>query len=1262
MPKDNSKGPLLRNTYILLSITALLGAFIALNYFVFTPRQESEFNKKAFRVMHEEADDLKQRIKAYADYFEKTKDAAMTFRGDTSTWKNYQPGAPAFSKGIRDIITLKKMPDAAKGDTCTSIEFVTDSVIFHFGKDASTVDGKEADDREQLVREQSQQSRRLKGDSSFVSSTRDSVFVQKKKDADSSNKKRSGPDTRIKLIDEIIQPIQAMHQQTFDYILLIKKVRDYSAPGKWRSERLIYKSPGLAIDNSIYVDSLLKKDAFRFATIHDMEVEGAKYKVFLLPFTFNGQNFYLAGFIEDQGYKIGSTASSSRAYLVLLVLLLSIIINLPTFKLFLLGKQENIVVTDIRMLLVSLTVAPVFFVMTLLIVKAYAISDAISTHIVVKLHSEIKKTFLGELDSMVAQLKQYDQNIDANDFTLKDTPATVNPSDAFFYPRIYKKFENVSWVEDSGYQIAKWTLLKQKFSYLNLSAREYFQTLKQGKGYMMKNDSIVIQPTLSWSTGEYSVNLATPSRREFDVGDKKKRAIFVMLDSKMYSTYHPVLPKPYRFVIIDKDGEVLFHSQSARALHENLFVECDNNQEVINAVQHSDSVFIPSVNIYDSDVKMLITPIKGLPFYLVGFYNKREQNFFVYHVSAFTFLCISVVLIALLVFLYIYYLMGRKSSPLLFLPGESDWMKPSEKKERYYKQLIVFFSLLIVLIVLVSIFIFRFCNSHWLILDMAVLSCFLATTGYYILKTGVPKQTPAEQISLSKLLYPHRKILVSFALVLVILSLAIIFYTESFWWLTIPWIFSIIVIAAVFKIGSVPTFRFLNRNYLQLYVTAIFLSIILISVLPTFVFFKYALEHEKYLQVKSRQIYLAEQIVKRSSFMDSSFNLTKILNYHKPEDTAFVNNVKYRSGYGIYSVFSSVHDTVHSALTKLPNNGDSFYKLVTRFLFLPNDHSDFFNNTPYYGWSEKESNDTIKFYYKKDINSNDDRALLIETSLLGLNFNLISGFYKSFLGWILVAMFITALVIHFRVIKSLARRIFLNEFPGLDISGHTDKAWIDKHVNLKNIAEHDMEFLQEVERAHHKQRNGAGGSEAGEGNTNGDKLLSHQKFTIAHSHIYGYESVEMQKNNYANILRMQTVLTPTYDSIWNDCSEKEKFILFDFALDGFTNYKNPDTLYGLFKKGLLRLTLMTYSFRNYLISKADTSEIERLRRVVNRGGTWKLIQNVFFVLLLMTFAYLAITRQEVSTKIAAVITGLVSIVPALIKLFDRKTADSGEKS
>ncbi|MEJ7678407.1 MAG: hypothetical protein WKG06_11215 [Segetibacter sp.] len=54
------------------------------------------------------------------------------------------------------------------------------------------------------------------------------------------------------------------------------------------------------------------------------------------------------------------------------------------------------------------------------------------------------------------------------------------------------------------------------------------------------------------------------------------------------------------------------------------------------------------------------------------------------------------------------------------------------------------------------------------------------------------------------------------------------------------------------------------------------------------------------------------------------------------------------------------------------------------------------------------------------------------------------------------------------------------------------------------------------------------------------------------------------------ILRIQHLLTPGYNAIWEGLKSDEKFLLYDFALDGYTNYKNVDILYRLYQKGLIR--------------------------------------------------------------------------------------------
>ena len=105
-----------------------------------------------------------------------------------------------------------------------------------------------------------------------------------------------------------------------------------------------------------------------------------------------------------------------------------------------------------------------------------------------------------------------------------------------------------------------------------------------------------------------------------------------------------------------KKAKFLFHSQTERSLHENLFDESDTNLELINAIQKKDNTLISDAQLFDKTVKMLVSPVQGMPsFHLVSYLNKREQNLFVFHIAAFTLLCTTLALFGLLFLVMLYY-------------------------------------------------------------------------------------------------------------------------------------------------------------------------------------------------------------------------------------------------------------------------------------------------------------------------------------------------------------------------------------------------------------------------------------------------------------------------------------------------------------------------------------------------------------------------------------------------------------------------------
>ena len=131
-------------------------------------------------------------------------------------------------------------------------------------------------------------------------------------------------------------------------------------------------------------------------------------------------------------------------------------------------------------------------------------------------------------------------------------------------------------------------------------------------------------------------------------------------------------------------------------------------------------------------------------------------------------------------------------------------------------------------------------------------------------------------------------------------------------------------------------------------------------------------------------------------------------------------------------------------------------------------------------------------------------------------------------------------------------------------------------------------------------------------------------------------------------------LKPIFDCVWKKCTNQEKFLLTGLAEDGMLNYKNEALIYKLFLDKLLivhneRVRLISYSFRLYIISKKGTKEEMEFIAKMKAGGSWGSMKNIFFIVILSILVFLFLTQQEVSGKIVALITGLSTIVPLLLK-------------
>ena len=159
----------------------------------------------------------------------------------------------------------------------------------------------------------------------------------------------------------------------------------------------------------------------------------------------------------------------------------------------------------------------------------------------------------------------------------------------------------------------------------------------------------------------------------------RNSSLTMAFDSRLLSLMDPVLPDAFGFAIIDNDGKVLFHSDEAHHLGENLLQECDDDRALRSAViGRSDKSL--NVRYLGEDHHFFVTTLNGFPEWsLIAFRNKQPlRSVFFELLTSVTalFLVYGFILIAGFSVFYIFYARNKRRA----------WLWPSEKKRAIYIQ------------------------------------------------------------------------------------------------------------------------------------------------------------------------------------------------------------------------------------------------------------------------------------------------------------------------------------------------------------------------------------------------------------------------------------------------------------------------------------------------------------------------------------------------------------------------------------------------
>jgi hypothetical protein len=350
-------------------------------------------------------------------------------------------------------------------------------------------------------------------------------------------------------------------------------------------------------------------------------LEGREYRLFSQPLAMKLSDgttraWVIAGVVSNARFAADSVTVSYTVLVLFLAVFLLVIFSLPFLKLRLLGELQRVRVTDIITLGIALLCA--IAVVTLICLDAFAYRNTRSAadEQLRHLGSDIKR-------HVNTEIRQAYGALDALDRALPDQAVVPSPipanARALAAVKAYPFFEIFSRVDANGEQLFKWHMDPAPIPPINVKDRNYFRDVLRDQEWALNEDGTkryALEAVRSRTTGQTQAVIAKKA-----TGDPAK-GVVVTLAFPMLSLIDTVVAGDCKFVVIDDDGRVVFHSESQRNNVENFFIETDKDRTLRAAVAGRQNEMV-NIRYWGEDQRAFVTPVGGTPWTLVTFRSKR---------------------------------------------------------------------------------------------------------------------------------------------------------------------------------------------------------------------------------------------------------------------------------------------------------------------------------------------------------------------------------------------------------------------------------------------------------------------------------------------------------------------------------------------------------------------------------------------------------------------------------------------------------------
>lgn len=1019
-----------------------------------------------------------------------------------------------------------------------------------------------------------------------------------------------------------------------------------------KNSGLVYVDAALAINPGITEDSLLYKGSKSlFAGIKDITIKGVEYKMFYYPFKLGNAHFQLCGFISADAYLNKLQQVPVNFIYPIVIALVLIIILLPIVKFYLIGKDEHVKYSDFILGVLSFVAGTA--TLTLIIIQVLLLWGAeirtkgylenISAQIDSSFTKELTLAYkqLDDLDSLVYKLP--DISLRQKSGTLKNFNVSWQVKNYFQQQcsdasRCYYNYNRVSWVDAAGNQIIKGNMDRDTPVYTNVAARNYFKVLKNNEGFFLPAipaARLGFEPVNSWTNGDFSIIISRKSRLD--------KEYIAALSAQMPSVMQTILPPGFGFCIMDAEGKVMLHAEMNRSLQENFTDKTDPSRPLKEAIKSRQESFFKDINLYGKNHALHISPIAATPFYLATFYDKGYIVPVNMRILTFSIMfCIISFFSCALLWLGIF---NSKKAGNVYLHDPMhyiNWIMPKEKNVQFYILGISFLIAYLIIQVMMIFSFYLFEISNYAILILVVLLPVNVFCGLFIIQYRVEKDKYRQNKSTQTV---NRKKVVR-AIVMQPVAVAIAYWASVSYGYPLQrafLFFEILFFIFLCLILLLPknSFQFLyhtSRNYLCLYSRFTTLLLVCISVLPASLYTWYAHNQEITQSVKKEQLYLAQAIQQRTVqnllYIQKRDSLNLPVNYFK----------QLQFQYGIYKIFGDVITSGAKRQTRSKEEEfERFYFSVASAIgsnyydpqLIPALKDSATGNA--WQWFSPIKKDSISFWYSlyQDANERSSTQSLQIISAYPKRFLFGPSSFRGVILILIIGGFVYGLYL---LLRYLSMQIFLRKYIPAE-----------KGENV--VQSNGVEGLFEKYKIL-KEKMGTTTGVVQASDLPGFKKEYDYFIPVRH-----HKALYQQE---ADMIAAQDKYKDFYVFIWSKCTAKEKYLLLDFAQNGFVNFKNTEVIYRLFQQGIFtvlndEVKLFSASFRSFILSQKQSEEMTRLQKEFQQESSWQTFRMPLLIILFSIAAFIFFTQEQTFQKITALVAGAGTILSLMLKFFSDGT-------